>query len=166
MLSEPKLENRDAQRYLAIPATLTMTEMATKMPPLFPEVSGWCVKHAIEPAGPPFIRYRVIDMDGFLEIEVGIPVASDHPGDARVRQGILPAGRYATEMYTGHYDGLVAATGALLEWGDAQPIVWAVTDSDRGQVWESRVEVYHTDPDTEPDPAKWRTEIAMLTRED
>ena len=33
-------------------------------------------------------------------------------------------------------------------------------------VWEGRYESYLTDPDEEPDPAEWTTEIAYLVRDD
>ena len=42
----------------------------------FPELFGWLARHAIAPAGPPFIRYLVIDMAAGLQIEMGVPVAT------------------------------------------------------------------------------------------
>ena len=72
---------------------------------LFPNCSqkcwtGWA-KQSLDPAGPPFIRYHVIDMQGLMDVEMGIPVASILSGDGRISPGVLPAGRYASLIYTG-----------------------------------------------------------------
>ena len=58
--------------------------------PLWGEVFGWLGGHVVEPAGPPLIRYKVIDMEGAMEIEVGLPVAAPIEGDDRVIGGVLP----------------------------------------------------------------------------
>lgn len=37
-----------------------------------------------------------------------------------------------------------------------------MTETDHGDEFESRIEVYLTDPETEPDPEKWETEVTYL----
>ena len=37
-------------------------------------------------------------------------------------------------------------------------------DTSQGSAWRSRAEHYLTDPSQEPDPAKWETDVAYLTR--
>jgi hypothetical protein len=37
----------------------------------FPELFGWLAEQAVAPAGPPFIRYLVIDMAAEFQIELG-----------------------------------------------------------------------------------------------
>jgi effector-binding domain-containing protein len=64
--------------------------------------------------GAPLWRYRVIDMAAKLEIDVAVPVAGAAIGDNRIIADILPAGRYATLIYTGPYEGLMQATADLL----------------------------------------------------
>ena len=102
----------------------------------FPELFGWLAAHDILAAGPPFIRYLVIDMAAELQIELAVPVSADISGSERVRPGVLPAGRYVTLRHTGPYDA-----------------------------WRARAEHYLTNPAAEPDPAKWEVDVAYLALE-
>ena len=36
---------------------------------------------------------------------------------------------------------------------------WDAEESPAGAIFASRLEIYHTDPMTEPDPRKWETEL-------
>lgn len=87
----PVVAERPAQPYVAIKAQVTMQTMDTVLVPLHPQVFAWLGERNIPPAGPPFWKYNVIDMDGLLEVEVGVPVASPADGDGssarRLRAG-------------------------------------------------------------------------------
>jgi hypothetical protein len=87
-----------------------MQTLGKVAPPLHPDVRGWLRSRGVEPAGQPFIRYNVIDMDRQLEVEAGFPVAAPMTGEGQVLAAILPAGRFATLWHTGHPDGLADAT--------------------------------------------------------
>ena len=101
-------------------------------------------------------------MSGDLQIEVGWPVASEIGRDDRVGTGTLPAGRYVVGSYLGPYDGLQDANEALQRWADEQALRWAVRDAPEGERWDARFESYVTDPSSEPDPTRLRTDIAYL----
>ena len=83
-----------------------------------------------------------------------------NPSDERVTVGTLPAGRYATLIYTG-LDGGIEANGALLDWGAQQGLSWDVHETAEGDAFGARLETFLTDPDVEPDTAKWETEVAI-----
>ena len=159
MLTEPKLEQRKAQPYVGIRSRVTAQELGTVLPPLSDEVYAWLKKKGVEPSGPPFWRYLIVDMEKKLEIDVGLPVASAIPGDGRILADILPAGRYATAVHTGHPDELEGATAALLDWAEKRGIEWWLD----GERWAGRIEWYLSDPAAEPDMHKWKTELAFLT---
>jgi effector-binding domain-containing protein len=114
MLSTPRIEHRGEQQYVAIRATTPMSGLGAVAPPLVGEVFGWLDVRGIEPCGPPFFRYLVVDMDHELELDVGVPVAQATPGDGRVHSESLPAGDYATAVFTGPYQQLEQATAELL----------------------------------------------------
>lgn len=160
MMTEPKLEERAEQPYVAIRTQTAMGELGTVIPQLDREVFAWLGKQGVEPAGAPFIRYHVIDMAAQLDIEVGVPVATALPGEGRIVAGALPAGRYATLVYTGVHNG-IPANAALLAWGAEHGLVWDTWATERGDGFGSRLESYLTDPDDEPDLAKWETEVAI-----
>ena len=70
MPSQPKLEHRGEQPYVAIRTRMTMKELAAGAgDELFPEVLAWLGKQGVAPDGAPFIRYLVIDMDAVLEMD-------------------------------------------------------------------------------------------------
>jgi effector-binding domain-containing protein len=162
MLTEPMIVERDEQPYLGLRTSVTMEGISGFLDASFPTVFAHMEATGIRPSGPPFVRYHVIDMDGVLDIEVGVPVASAATGTDRVVAGVLPAGRYGTLTYTGPYDGLVDANEALQQWAERQGLHWAMSETDAGDWFASRIEVYLTDPASEPDPQKWETEVAYL----
>ena len=165
MKPEPQIPQRAAQPYAGIRTVVTMTSLPAALDTAFPQLFAWLGANGITPAGPPFIRYHVIDMDGELDIEVGIPVNGSVQGDTRVRAGELPAGQYVTLRHVGPYDGLVASNAELLRWAGQHGVALDMWETDRGEAWRGRVEHYLTDPSAEPDAAKWETEVAYLTRE-
>jgi len=162
MSHEPRIELRPAQPYAGIPMHVTMDSLSGAVDEAFPELFGWLAERALAVAGPPFIRYLVIDMEAELEIELGVP-ADVREADGRVRPGILPAGRYAVLRHVGPYDGLVASNAALQEWAREHGVALDSSDTARGSAWRSRVEHYLTNPAAEPDPAKWEVDVAYLT---
>lgn len=164
MITEPKLEYRDEQPYVAIRKQVTMQELGSLVP-LWDELFAWLGSKGVTPAGAPFWRYLVVDMEAQLDIETGVPVATAVPGEGHITAGVFPAGRYAVLVYTGPYEGggLVEATGALLAWGKKNGIVWQASEGEK--VWKARIESYLTDPAEEPDPQKWETELAFLVAE-
>jgi effector-binding domain-containing protein len=75
--------------------------------------------------------------------------------------GVLPAGRHATLRHVGHPSTLIAATAGLLDWAAAKGLKWDMVPSAAGERWGARLEIYLTDPKTEPDMTKWVTDLAF-----
>lgn len=160
MITRPTIEERSEQPYAGIRTTAYRQEFDTVIPHVLDEVFVWLEERGIEPAGPPFMRYHVISMDSRMEVELGVPVATAISGNGRVSQGCLPAGRYAALIYTDILND-IEANRALIKWAWQQGIKWDAWDAEHGHAFRSRVEFFLTDPDKEPDPAKWETEVAI-----
>ena len=160
MITEPKLEDRPEQPTVGIRTQVPMKAFKKVIPQLLAEVFAWTEQQGIAPVGPPFMRFHVINMAGDMDVELGVPVATTMPGDGRVTAGALPAGRYATLVYTGVRNG-VKANAALLDWGAAHGLVWDRQDTEAGDAFAGRYESYLTDPAEEPDQKKWETEVAI-----
>ena len=126
-----------------------------------PEIFGRLGARGIAPAGPPFFRYHVIDMDRQLLVEAGVPVASAVQDDGQIRGGTLTAGRFAVMTHTGAPQSLVTATSALLDWAQGRGLSFDVAQTDAGEKWGCRLESYLTDPAEQPDMTKWQTELAF-----
>jgi effector-binding domain-containing protein len=161
MLAEPKVVQRPDQPYVAIRALVTMETLGVVVPPLNKEVFGWLAARGAAATGAPFWKYNVIDMERRLEVEAGAPVAAAMSGDDRVLAGVIPGGTYATVRYTGHPMGLADATAALLTWAAGQGLTWDVRETEDGERWGARLEIYESDPAREPDMDKWVTELAF-----
>ena len=159
MTAEPRIVQRAEQPYVAIRALVTIPELGQVLPGLHPETYQWLASHGGSPAGPPFWKYNVIDMERQLEVEVGVPVATAMSGDDRVLAGILPAGRYATLVHTGHPAGLADATGMLLDWAAQQGLNWDVQETSGDERWAARLEIYQEQ--LPPDMDTWETELAF-----
>ncbi len=155
-----EIVDRPAQPYVAVRRTITMqtfAEIADRLPGLF----GWLAERGVAPAGPPFFRYLVIDMERELDVEAGVPGAAPVDGDGEVLAGELPAGRYATTTHTGHPDQLIAVTGAFLDEAAARGLTFDATETERGTRWGCRLEELLTNPAEQPDMNKWETTLAF-----
>jgi hypothetical protein len=129
----------------------------------FGELFSWLTERGLAPAGPPLIRYHVVNMAGDLQIELAVPVAAPVSASGRIQPGELPAGRYLVLRHTGPYDGLMASNEAVQRWAAEHGIGFDCWDTPEGQAWRARTEHYLTNPAEEPDPAKWETDVAFLT---
>jgi len=89
--------------------------------------------------------------DDVPNVEVGVQVAGPFAPAGRVTPSELPAGRVASTVHRGAYDGLGAAHAALLEW----------SASEGHEVTRVRWEVYG---DWREDPTEMETEVVYLLR--
>lgn len=139
-----------------------MQEIGKVLPPLSREVLMWLTEKGMKTTGAPFWRYLLVDMAEKLEIDVAFPVSALPGGDRRIISDVLPAGTYATTVFVGHPDGLMNATAELLAWAEREGVEWRMD----GPRWSGRIEWYLSDPSTEPDMSKWKTELAFLTADE
>ncbi|WP_255553184.1 GyrI-like domain-containing protein [Ktedonobacter sp. SOSP1-52] len=163
-MTEPKSEDRMAQPYMGMRTRIPMQELGVVIPQYIGEVFAFLGKQGVAPVHAPFVRYHVINMPEMLDIEVGIPVASPLPDEDRIHGGVLPAGRYASLVYTGIENG-IQANAALMEWGARHGLVWDSRETKDGEAFGSRFESFLTDPEKQPDQGKWETEVAIRLAE-
>jgi effector-binding domain-containing protein len=156
----PEIRQRAAQPYAGISAWVPMAAVGS-VADRIPEIFGWLGARGGAPAGPPFFRYHVIDMERQLLVEAGVPVTSPVEDDGAVHGGSLPAGQFAVMTHTGAPHTLVAATSALLAWAQERGLAWDVAQTDDGEKWGCRLESYLTDPAEQADTSKWQTELAF-----
>jgi effector-binding domain-containing protein len=98
-------------------------------------------------AGPPFARYLAFEPR--IRAEIGFPVLRAAPCVGRVLPGRLPGGRVASIVHIGSFDGLEHTYAQMHRW------LAELGLRPTGPLWE----VYWSEPEAEPDPATWRTEI-------
>lgn len=159
-ITEPKVDERVEQPYMGIRTQVPHTAFPEIIPQYIDELFAWLGNHGAKPAGPPLMRYHVINMEGNMDVELGIPVAQALPGDGHIASSVLPSGRYASLIYTGVMNG-IAGNGALIDWAEEHHIKWDRWDDANGDAFRSRVEFFLTGPEDDPDPANWETEVAI-----
>jgi effector-binding domain-containing protein len=164
MLTDPKIEERKEQPYLAICSEVNMKNISTVLPPLIPEIKKWMDKNNIVPSGPPFFKYFSMDKNGHLLVDVGFPVASPIRGEGKIIPDTFPAGKYATIIYTGDYRHLKDAHMALEEWIKKKGLDDSLSGTEQKAVWRGRTEFYIVDESTDPNPDNWQTEITFLLK--
>jgi len=161
MITEPKIETRKEQGYVGIRTQVPMQKFPEVIPQLIGETAAWLEKQGAVPSGAPFMRYHVIDMQGEMDVELGWPVNTTLSGDHRIINGIIPAGRYGTLIYTDVTKG-IEGNRALIEWAKAEGIEWDAWDVEAGHAFRSRIEFFLDGPDDDPNPTNWRTQVAIL----
>lgn len=105
------------------------------------------------PAGPPFARYHQMG-GGEFEVEAGFPTSAPITDSGRVKASTLPGGQVARTVHVGPYDGMESTYEAVFSWIAEQG------GQPSGDPWE----VSLTDPQENPDPSSWRTEIVVPYR--
>jgi effector-binding domain-containing protein len=161
MTTSPRIVERSEQPYVAIRSVVSREELGSMPGKLFGEVFGWLHGLGLAPVGAPFFRYDSVYMERGLDIEFGVPIATEAKGDGRVLADVLPAGRYVSLLHRGPYDQLYDANGVLGKWIEEQGVKVEVKPSPTGDRFGCRLEVYLTDPAVEKDPEKWETEVAF-----
>lgn len=129
------------------------TEMPAWLAETYRTVFEYLAQAKISPAGPPFARFTFLE--DAVAVEAGFPVSQEVAGRGPVEPSLLPGGPAAVTTHIGRYEDLDKAYDAVKQW---------LQDHGRtpaGPHWEC----YYTDPNAEPDPSKWRTDVVMPYRE-
>ena len=148
MIDTPQIVQTTTQLTAFIHLTVTLAEMQEVFGPTIGELMSALAEQGIAPAGPVFTHHLRHPTDTF-DFELSVAVSSPVTASGRVQPGEWPAMRVARTVHHGPYEGLPEAWGEFMEWIEAnghQPAA---------DLWEC----YLTNPDSDPDPATWRTEL-------
>ena len=157
-IGKPKIDTRPKQVYMGIRTIAPFKGMSKVIDRISTELNAWVIENKIKTAAPPFLRFHVIDMRGFMDLSFGIPVGKALRDDGDIKADVLPAGRYASLIYSG---GGISANRALIEWVRAQGMDFDRWDTEQGDNFSGRYETYLTDPKVEPRKSKWKIEVAI-----
>ncbi len=157
-IGKPKIDKRPKQVYMGIRTIAPFKGMSKVIEKISKELNAWVYERKIKTAGPPFLRYHVIDMRGFMDISFCVPVRKALPDDGDIKADVIPAGRYASLIYSG---GGISGNRALIEWVRAQGMDFDRWETEQGDNFRSRYETYLTDPNVEPRKSRWQIEVAI-----
>lgn len=164
MTSKPVIEFHNEQSYVAIQRKVKMSDIPSVLPPLIGDVFQWMAAHNVVEAGPCFFRYLRYDNDDQLLVDVGVPTQTKEAGEGEIISGSFPAAKYVTVRYTGDYKELCHVHMGLESWMKENGVKEGAQQID-GEAYGARTEFYITDPQEEPDPEKWITDVSILVAE-
>jgi len=139
----------EAVKALIIKATTPTGEISAKLGELYPKLMSCILENEIEMTGPPFAKYYSWDPEGDTELEAGVPVNAEVECEGDIEFVELPACKVVTVLHTGPYESLAPVYDAIQKYIDEKGL------KINGAVWE----VYLTDPNAEPDPNKYQTQV-------
>lgn len=114
--------------------------------------------------GQPFFRFYAINMGVTYDIEIGYLLVGKLPPTAGLLQGTIPQGTYACLQYLGKNRGY-QGNKALIEWIRASGYEMDNWETDLGDTFASRYEVYLSDIEHEPDNKQWMKEVVIKLRD-
>ena len=148
MIDEPHVAETRVQPAAVIHVTIPRSKIREVMGPGLAELRAAIAAQGIAATGPWFTHHHKMEADVF-DFEIGVPVATLVSAAGRVQPGELPAARVARTVYHGGYEGLSDGWSALMAWIARQGY------APRADLWEC----YLTNPEANPDPSQWRTEL-------
>ena len=157
-IGKPKIDKRPKLTYMGIRAIAPFKGMSKVIGRIADELNHWVDENKIKTSGPPFLRFHVIDMRGFMDISFCVPVRKALPDHGEIKADTIPAGRYASLIYSG---GGISGNRALIEWVRAQGMDFDRWDTEQGDNFSGRYETYLTDPKVEPRKSRWKIEVAI-----
>lgn len=148
MLDTPHITTTAVCQTAVIHLTIPRSEIGHVMGPGIAELMATVAAQGIAPAGPWFSHHLAMHPDTF-DFEIGVPVSAPVAPAGRVMPGSLPAARVARTVLHGNYDGLASGWEEFLGW------IASNGHRPAADLWE----VYVKGPESDPDPANWRTEL-------
>lgn len=148
MSHEVRIVSLPARRVAAIRANASSEELGEKFAELFPAVFGHLTEQGVTEIGAVCAVYHTMD-EHQMELSAGIEIGPGVEPAEPLEVVELDAGQAAQVDHFGPYDQLGSAHAAV------GPFL-----ADQGRIpARGPIERYITDPEAEPDPSKWHTEV-------
>jgi effector-binding domain-containing protein len=153
IIAGPAVVDKPERHYAGIRVVTPFRGMFAVRDELMAELYAWLDARGAD-QGHTFFRLHVVNMDGPMDIEVGVLTPEPVDGDDRV----LPAGRYASLIYVNHGR---RANGTLIDWIRANELPMDVAENPAGDRFGARYEEYLTEPRAERMKTRWQIELAI-----
>lgn len=149
-MTTPEIERRelDPQPILFIQREVPFSKLQETMGECFGKLYGYGQSKGLAIAGQPIARYVKVG-PGLWTVDFVMPLAEPAAGEGEMVAGSLYAGPVAFAVHEGPYEQLSDTGAAIERWVKDRGFEVA------GPPWES----YVTDPASEPNPSKWRTDV-------
>jgi effector-binding domain-containing protein len=133
-------------------ATLPASAVGAWLAHVYRRVADTLARQDRVPVGPRFARYT--HHGDLVDVEAGYRVSSAIADDGDVIASGLPACTAVIATHVGRYEQLDTTVQELGSWMNDRSLTAS------GPHWE----VYLTDPDDDPDPRRWHTDLVVPYR--
>jgi effector-binding domain-containing protein len=144
----PEIVELEPQEAVAVRGEVAFTELPAFFERAFREAAEAANASGVAIIGPPFGFYPAMPAETVV-VEAGFPVAARPEPHGDAHRFVLPGGRAVRAVHVGPYETMGQTYEDLQAWMAQHQLEPAVG------MWEC----YLSDPEAEPDPATWRTEI-------
>ena len=148
MLEAPEIIDVPAQSIAVIRLRIPCEECPQHFGPAVMELFAELGRQGIAPAGPVFDHHFAAP-DTHFDFEIGVPTSKPVSLNGRVVPSERPAFRAAKAVLVGDYEQLPEAWPEFMQWIADQGLKTTV------DFWQ----VFAKGPESDPDPATWRTEL-------
>lgn len=168
MTVDIELQNRSEVHYVGFSMSARLSEFGDPGGPneSIPRVYAWLADNEIEPLGGPLYVYRDFGApspDPSVDLTVTVPVGQAIEPSSGLVSGSLPGGPYVVCRYRGHPDGFSALQPEVRAWAESNNLHLGVSQLQGDLPWTGYAEHYLTDPEDNPDPATWVTDLLFAT---
>lgn len=144
----PEIVEIEPQEAIAVRGDVPFGELPAFFERAFHEAAGAAGECGVEIVGPPFGFYPEMPTET-VAVEAGFPVSATATPDGPTHRLVLPGGRVVRATHIGPFDTMGETYEQLSSWMAERGLQPAVG------MWES----YLSDPEIEPDPARWQTMV-------
>ncbi len=148
MIATPYITQTSQQHTATLHLTVPREYIGRSMGAGVQQVLSVLTAQNISPSGPWFTHHHRRPTDTF-DFEICFPVAQPIEPSGQVLPSIWPAMTVARTVFQGDYAGLPEAWGQFQAWLDTK------AHNTASDLWE----VYLVNPNSNPNPAEWRTEL-------
>ena len=146
-----KLE-RKARPVLSIRTETSIQQLPQLIGESYMKIMQYLGEQGEIPADSPFVGYFNLDMQN-MDVEIGIPVYKKLPDKDNMKKSEIPAGNYASCIYTGPYDKIAPVYDELTQWAEKNGY----------ETSGIAYELYIDDPGVTP-PEELKTQILFLLK--
>lgn len=169
MFTEPKIEECPAVAYLGKRGTVSIGGLSSAIPSYLDEGMKWLSEKGVAPTDAPIIRFHTCPEnptpDALMDVSIGWPIPSPMAANGGFVCDSLPPGKYASLVYTGAENG-IPGNAALIAWARNNDLRWDCWEVKGGEGFAGRVEYLLDGPEDDPDPANWKTRVAIKVKEE
>jgi effector-binding domain-containing protein len=110
-----EIYQQTAQPTLSIRTQVSVEKLPQVLGESYGAIGQYLASLGEAPGGAPFVAYYNMSMED-LDIEAGFPVLKTLPGSGAIQSSQMPAGKFATCLYTGPYQECGSAYETLTHW--------------------------------------------------